>query len=64
MLELGASGDIFTLDARVGFDEGLGSALLWILAGRAEGEALAAAGVNLDLQFDVDLFDRMGFSAR
>lgn len=37
--------------------------LLWLINGNAEGEALAAAGVQLDLQATIDLFDRVGFSA-
>ncbi len=37
--------------------------LLWIINGRAEGEALAAAGVELDLRATIDLFDRVGLSA-
>jgi hypothetical protein len=37
--------------------------LLWLIAGRAEGEALAAAGVRLDAQATIDLFDRVGLSA-
>ena len=38
-------------------------ALLWLLAGRAEGQASAAAGVELDAQATIDLFDRVGLSA-
>ena len=37
--------------------------LLWLIAGHAEGEALAAAGVQLDAQVTIDLFDRVGLSA-
>src|SRR5712691_11211594 len=95
-----ASGNIFTLDGRLGFDEGIvrgqvggGSRLtiesrfelchgltaslgaealaeaqarlsvLWAVAGRGEGEALAAAGVSLDIRVALDLFDSFGLSA-
>jgi hypothetical protein len=37
--------------------------LLWLINGSAGGEALAAAGVQLDLQATIDLFDRVGLSA-
>lgn len=37
--------------------------LLWAITGHAEGEALAAAGVQLDAQVTIDLFDRVGVSA-
>ena len=36
---------------------------MWIINGRAEGEALAAAGVELDLSATIDLFERVGLSA-
>lgn len=95
-----ASGDVFTLDGRAGFDEGIirgeigGGArlsftsrfelchgitaalaadavaeaqarlgVLWAIAGLGEGEALAAAGVRLDLRLAMDLFDAFGLSA-
>ncbi len=48
-------------EAAVGALADLG--LLWIINGRAEGEALAAAGVELDLRATIDLFDRVGLSA-
>ena len=100
MPEANLTGEVFTLDAAAGFDQGIvrgrvGSGarlnyaarfelchglsaelsaeaiaqaaadlgLLWVIAGRAEGEALAAAGVQLDAQATVNLFDRVGLSA-
>jgi hypothetical protein len=100
MPEANLAGEVFTLDAAAGFDQGIirghvGSSarlnyaarfelchglgaelsaeavavaaadlgLLWVIAGRAEGEALAAAGVQLDAQATIDLFDRVGLSA-
>jgi hypothetical protein len=37
--------------------------LLWLIAGRAEGQASAAAGVGLDAQATIDLFERVGLTA-
>lgn len=37
--------------------------LLWLLAAGADGEALAAAGLQLDVQVTTDVFDRIGLSA-
>jgi hypothetical protein len=37
--------------------------LLWVVNGHAEGAALAAAGVRLDAQATIDLFDRVGLTA-
>jgi hypothetical protein len=37
--------------------------LLWVIVGTAEGQASAAAGVELDAQATIDLFDRVGLSA-
>lgn len=100
MPELVKSGNIFTLDASAGFDEGIvrgkvgGGArisydgrfalchglnaaltaeavaeiegalnILWLLAGRARGQAFAAVGVKVDARINVDLFDTFGLSA-
>ncbi|MFZ5816419.1 MAG: lamin tail domain-containing protein [Bacillota bacterium] len=100
MPELNASGDIFTLGASAGFDEGIvrgkvgagarlsfegefalchglnaaltaeavaevegALTLLWVLAGRARGQASAAAGIKVDGRITVDLFDEFGLSA-
>lgn len=37
--------------------------LLWLIAGSAQGQANAAAGVELDAQVTVDLFDKVGLTA-
>jgi Lamin Tail Domain len=100
MPELNASGEIFTLDGRAGFDEGIvrgelggGARLsfeghfdlchglrgalaaeavanaeaqlgaLFFLAGQAQGEALAAAGLRVDCGVQLDVFDAFGLSA-
>jgi hypothetical protein len=100
MPELVASGNVFTLDAGAGFDEGVvrgkvGAGarlsfdarfalchgltaglsaqavaeaqaalnLFWLLAGRGQGQALAAAGVKVDARINVDLFDEFGLTA-
>ncbi len=37
--------------------------LLWVIGGRGQGQAVAAAGVQLEARLTVDLFDQFGLSA-